>query len=506
MASSQPAASPRRAPSSSLLRYPSTSTGRRSRCQTGWREFARAPSAPLESLGLTNGVLRIVSKVRGLDTLIENVRGRLDGLATGDRLRVGLSAVWRGMPLTVSGSLANPVRAATGEPSAFSAAFASSLANLALNGALSGGGAPSITGDISASSNSLAALLRLVGLAPMSVLATDDIAISGAIKATPNEITLDQATVISAGQTLQGALRIASIGGRSAISGTLDAERLAIAPLFGSPPSFIDPDGGWSVRPFAIALPVDFDLDLRLSTARLDVYRREVADAAASAILKDGVLTVSLIDAAAYGGRLKGDIRLACRERSLQIEARATLADANFGAAFSDFGPLVPSGKGTVDFALRTAGASPAAAVDNLGGSARLKLEQGSVTGVSLEEVLRRSQRRPIDVARDMRIGGTAFDRLSIELALGKGVVHVVNGELAAQGVSANLEGAVDLPAQSWDLRVNAMQTGALGEESPDGAHLSFDINGPWSQPNLRVSGPGDSRPTVAAPSTDPPP
>jgi len=348
-------------------------------------------------------------------------------------------------------------------------------------------------------------LARLAGLARPSFLAADDIAISGAIKATPTDVTLDEATLTSAAQTLQGALHIADVGGRPVVSGTLDSERLAIAPLFGPLTPLFDPDGRWSLRPFAPAPPGDFDLDLRLSAGRLDVYGRELANAAASTILKDGVLTVSLIEAAAYGGRLKGEVRLACVDGSLQIDAHAKLADADFGAAFSDFGWPVPTGRGTGEFAVRTAGRFPAAAIAGVSGSASVTLEQGAVKGVNLEEALRRSQRRPIDVARDMRSGGTAFDRLSLELALGKGVAHVVNGELAAQGVSANAEGSISLAARSWDLRVNAMQTDAAGEESQGAAHLSLDIDGPWSQPAIRAIGAADARPPDADPAADPP-
>jgi AsmA protein len=119
-------------------------------------------------------------------------------------------------------------------------------------------------------------------------------------------------------------------------------------------------------------------------------------------------------------------------------------------------------------------------------------LDEGALSGINLEEALRRSQRRPIDVARDMRIGGTAFDSLALKLELGHGIAHVVNGALAAQGVAANLQGKVDLPAQSWDLHVNAMQIDGSGRESPDAAHLSFDVVGPWTAPTIRATGDKD--------------
>ena len=283
---------------------------------------------------------------------------------------------------------------------------------------------------VSASVPSVKALARLVGADPPPFVAADDAAVVGKLQATPNEATLADATVTSARQTLQGALRVAGFDGRPSVSGSFDGDRLAIAPFVGPAPPLLDREGGWSVRPFALAPPRNFDLDLRLSAGRLDVYGRELANAAASAILKDGVLTLSLVDAAAYGGRLQGETRVACVGDDVNIHARARLSAADFGAAFSDLGWLVPTGQGTLEFALETTGASPAAVVAGLGGSASLKLDQGAVTGFNLEEALRRSQRRPIDVARDMRIGGTAFDTLALEFAFGHGIAHVVNGEL----------------------------------------------------------------------------
>jgi AsmA protein len=458
---------------------------------------------PLASLSMSDGVLRIVSRNRGIDTVIENVQGGLAGLVPGRPLSVNLSATWRGAPLEIFLSLADPVLTATGSPSDFSAALSSPLADFALNGSLAGGARFGLAGDFSASSPSLSALARLLGWNPPSFLAADDIQIAGKVKATPTALALDEATATTSGQTVRGALEISGLGARPEVLATLDSDKIVISALLGPPAPLFGPNGYWSARPFSMAAPPGaFDLDLRLSTRRLDVFGHELADVAASAILKDGVLTATLVDAAAYGGRLKGEIRLACIERSLRLDARAELAGADFGAAFSDLGWPAPSGEGRASFDIQTAGTSPATAAANLAGSAKLELEQGGVAGVNLEQALRRSQRRAIDVARDLGVGDTAFDRLSLELALGKGVAHVVNGDLVAQGVAADLQGSIDLAAQSWKLRLNAAQTDAKGEESKDAAHLSLDIDGPWSQPTLRAAGDPDAFPAVA----DPPP
>ncbi len=458
-----------------------------------WPDAASVPGlAPLKGLSLSNGMLRIVSKSQGFDTVMENVQGQLDGLASGRQMRVNLSALWRDAPIAISGTLASLELVRRGQPSAVELTLVSPLANLSFRGALIGGGAPSLAGEVSASVPSFKALARVVGVDPPSFVATDDVSISARLMATPNEATLAEANVTTAQQTLQGALEIAGLDGRPAVSGSFDADRLAIAPLVGAAPPLFDGDGGWSARPFALAPPRSFDLDMRLSAGHLDVYGRELGNAAASVTLKDGVLTASLIDGAAYGGRMRGEARVACVGQDLNIRARAKLAGADFGAALSDFGWSAPTGQGALEFALETTGRSPAEAIAGLGGSAAIKLEEGSVSGVNLEEALRRSLRRPIDVGRDMRIGGTEFDTLALEFALGRGIVHIVNGGLAAHAVAADVQGEIDLPSQSWDLRVNAMQSDGAGKESPDAAHLSFDIEGSWSAPTIRVTGDKD--------------
>ncbi len=457
--------------------------------------------AQLVGIGLTNGVLRFVSKSRRFDTVLENVQGRIDGLARGDQIRVHLSAIWRDSPIAISGSLDNLERAERGEPSALEALLISPIVNLSFSGALAAGGRPNLEGEVSASVPSIKALARLVGQEPPTFLAADDVVITARLAATASEATLAEAIATSARQTLQGALHAANVNGRPVVSGSFDADRLAIAPLIGPAPPLIDRDGRWSVRalpsrPRAASIstcgsPRDISMSMAVS-----LQRSRVGDPQGRRSDREPDRRSGLRRSAS------GETRVVCEEEDLNVRASAKLAAADFGAAFSDFGWPAVTGQGTLEFSLETTGRSPVAAVAGLSGSASLRLEQGAVSGINLEEALRRSQRRPIDVARDMRIGGTAFDTLALEVALGRGIVHVVNGELGAHGVAVNLQGQIDLPAQAWDLRANATQVGAAGQELPEAAHLSFDIGGPWSAPTIRVT--GDKEETQPAEDTAP--
>ena len=336
---------------------------------------------------------------------------------------------------------------------------------------------------------------------PPPILAANDIAITAKVKGAADTLTLSDATLTSAGQTLEGALAIGDAGGRPAISGTLAAESLALTPLLGPPASVCDPSGGWSPKPFAFEPLRTFDLDLRLSAAHLDVYGLPLADAAASVIVADGKLSMTLIEAGAYGGRLQGEVAAAYVGRDLEVSARGDLVDADLGAAIADFSRPVMTGSGRAQFAVEASGASPAAAVASLTGTAALEAVDGSILGVNLEEALRRSRRRPIDVERDMRLGGTGFDKVDVSLALDDGRARVQRGVMTSHGVTAELNGLIDLLAQSWSLQVNAVQTDAAGQESQDAAHLTLDIAGPWSQPTIRATG-GDGS---TEPALDPP-
>ena len=454
----------------------------------GRASVARRALAPLASLSLSNGVLRLVSAKRGVDTLIENVQGRFDGLTIGDQLRFNLSAVWRKTPIAVAGALNDPETAAKGAPSPVVFGLDSPLAKLAFGGSLALGDNPSAEGDLTASIPSIAALASFLNTQPPPILAANDIAITAKVNGGPNALTLGDATLTSVGQTLEGAIAISDASGRPAVSTTLAAETLALMPLLGPPDRIFDPSGGWSAKPFAFAPLKAVDLDLRLSAAHLDVYGLPLADAAASLIVTNGKLNMTLIEAAAYGGRLKGEAA-ASVGRDLKMSARGELVDADLGGVIADFGPPLATGRGGVRFSVEATGASPAAAIASLTGTASLEAANGSILGVNLEEALRRSRRRPIDVERDMRLGGTAFDKVDVSLALDDGHAQVRRGVMTSHGVTAELSGLIDLVAQSWGLHVSAVQTDAAGEESQDAAHLTLDIAGPWSAPTIRAVG-----------------
>jgi AsmA protein len=364
-------------------------------------------------------------------------------------------------------------------------AIASRPLAFALNGTWGGDAASGFAGEVSAQVRSLGALERLFGAGPAPLFVGDAFSLEGKAQTNGASLALSDARLEVAGQRLEGALTLSRENARTAISATLAADSLKIEPLIGAPPTLVNDGGAWSAEPFGFAPPRDVDLDLRISAAHADWRGHRLDDAAGSLICKDGELTAKLLQAAAYQGVLKGELTLARGEDGLETRLAGSLADADVGAALADFGWNGYRGRGGFDFSLRSTGFAPADSVASLAGAASLDLQPGVIGGVSIEEAMRRSQRRPVDVARDMAIGQTTFTRAHAQFAVASGIAQIEGARVEGPGSALAIEGSINIAARVLDARLAATQADAEGAPSADAARLTIVVAGPWSAPSV---------------------
>ena len=168
------------------------------------------------------------------------------------------------------------------------------------------------------------------------------------MQATPTGVTLDEVTATAAGQTVRGAAQIAGLGGRGPTSRRRsNSEKIDVAALFGPPPPLFSPE--WRMERKAVFEPRRRARSISICGCRREVSTstgHELADAAASAILKNGVLNASLVDGVAYGGRLKGEIRLECVDESLRVDGPGRAHGRGFRRGFQGFRLARTDGKG----------------------------------------------------------------------------------------------------------------------------------------------------------------
>src|SRR6185503_13192596 len=101
---------------------------------------------------------------------------------------------------------------------------------------------------------------------------------------------------------------------------------------------------------------------------------------------------------------------------------------------------------------------------------------QGALTGINVEQVLRRLERRPLS-GGDYRSGRTSFDKLKVALKLTNGAVSVDEAIIDGRSVRVALGGTASVPSREVDLK----GTAALMDSANNVMfELPFIVYGPW--------------------------
>jgi len=230
---------------------------------------------------------------------------------------------------------------------------------------------------------------------------------------------------------------------------------------------------------------MDLDVDLRLSAARINLGNAKLGRTAISANLRDGRLTLAIGEAQAFGGVLKGSLTLATAQSGAEIKSQLQFANVDLESCLRDlFGIRRVDGKGTLVFAVEAAGESVLALTQTLSGTASLVAENGSLTGLNVEQLLKRLERRPLSGGGEFRSGRTPFDKLTVSLRLAEGTANVEDVRLESAAVRLALAGSASIPARDLDLKGTASLVAAVAD-SPPTFELPFVIQGPWEDPLL---------------------
>jgi hypothetical protein len=96
---------------------------------------------------------------------------------------------------------------------------------------------------------------------------------------------------------------------------------------------------------------------------------------------------------------------------------------------------------------------------------------------------MRRSQRRAIDLSRDMAIGQTTFTRASAKFIVANGNAKISGARIEGPGSAIDFEGDIDVAAREFHALLAATQADAQGAPSADAARLTIVLDGPWSAP-----------------------
>jgi AsmA protein len=107
---------------------------------------------------------------------------------------------------------------------------------------------------------------------------------------------------------------------------------------------------------------------------------------------------------------------------------------------------------------------------------------EGALTGLNVEQLLRRLERRPLSGGNEFRTGRTPFEKINVSIKVAQGIATVEDVSLQGPAVKLALAGSASIPTRDLDLK----GTASLIDTAKDGQagfDLPFVVQGPWDDP-----------------------
>ncbi|MGJ5181275.1 AsmA family protein [Bradyrhizobium oligotrophicum] len=374
---------------------------------------------------------------------------------------------------------------------------------------------------------------RLDGIAATASIDGDKIKIAGSARAGDRPMTFDLAAAAPAlpidRQTLPVDFKIgmASVF-RGVLTGRADIRLNGpVMMINGLSGTLGDGDfNGWASIDFASKPLVKVDLDVRRldlgssasqgsaaspgwSTAAIDLRGLNYVDARVKlsatdvgfsgarlgpldveASLAGGLLKATIANLSAYGGQASGEVVI---DASTGNPAYAMHCDLVGVRALpllqnlADFDKLDARLQGKL--ALRSGGASQQAIMSNLSGSAFLLLQDGTIRGINVAQMIRSLTTNPLAGWQDSKELTTDLTQLSASFQVERGQAVTSDFNLVGPLVKVTGAGTIDLGNRALAMRVEpklVMTTEGQGRVSdPIGLGIPVMIDGPWSQPRF---------------------
>jgi AsmA protein len=440
-------------------------------------------AASFTEIRVGSGTIVINDAARGVSETLRDVELALAWPSISKSFAATGRFVWNGEPIDTTISLVDFAAALGGDRSGVKVRLGSDRFKLVFEGAMSTRPTLKIEGTLAADTASLRDTLRWAGLKPLSGSGFGRFALKAKSTVSSGTIALTAVNVELDGNAAEGVLTFAS-DRRQTLQGTLAAEELDLTPYISTVRLLTSNERDWNRVPIALDDLNGFDLDLRLSAARITIARAKLGRTAVAANLRGGKLAVTIGESQAFGGILKGSFVIAAHEFGADLKSQLQFNDIDLESSLNEmFAFRRLEGRGTVDVALDASGGSVLALTQTMNGTANLVAQQGALVGLNVEQLLRRLERRPLSGTGDFRTGRTPFEKLTVNLKIAQGTATVEEVRLEGSKVRLGLAGTASIPGRDFDLRGVAALASSISGDSPPAFELPFVVQGPWDDP-----------------------
>lgn len=336
-------------------------------------------------------------------------------------------------------------------------------------------------GTLTVDSPSLRNALRLIGQDPPGSNGFGRFALKARATVTGPNVALGNVNIELDGNVGEGVIAL-SFGDRPALQATLATDSLDLTPYVSTIRLLASGARDWNRQLFDLDGLIARDIDMRLSAAKVMIGGLKVGRTALGASLKTGKLALSLGEAQAFSGTVRGSLGIAKSDAVADVKAEFQFIDIDLDAAGNElFGARRLSGRGNANVSLEASGSSPFGLAQTLDGTVSLNAQNGALQGFNIEQLLRRLERRPLSGAGEFRTGRTPFTELTATMRINDGVATADDIRMEGPTTRVTLRGTSTLPAREYDLKGTAGLVTAAN--APPTFELPFVIQGPWDDP-----------------------
>jgi AsmA protein len=438
--------------------------------------------AAFSEMRIDNGTVLVRSTEYHVDEILTDVDFSLAWPSISESFGATGRLVWHNEPLNMSLTLGDFPAALAGNRTGMKLRIAGNPIKAAFEGAISVKPTLKIEGTLAADTASMRKTLTWMGQQPLPGGGFGHFAIKAKTDVMGGTIGLSSVNVELDGNTAEGVLTFAT-DGRKTLQGTLAADKLDLTPYVSTVRLLTANEHEWNNSRIGLDGLAGIDFDLRLSAANVVMSNAKLGRTAIGANLRGGHLVVTVGEAQAYGGVIKGSLTLANFDSGVDVKSQLQFTDVDLESSLGQlFGLRRLEGKGNMTFAVEGSGNSVLAITRTLNGTASLTGQDGALAGLNVEQLLRRLERRPLSGGGEFRSGRTPFEKIAIMLKISHGMVTVQDVKIDGSAVRLALAGSASIPARELDLKGTATLV-ATDNPAATAFELPFIVQGSWDDP-----------------------
>ena len=429
-----------------------------------------------------DGTILVHDSEKQLDQRLDNLEGQLAWPFISRSFAANGRFVWNDKPVNVSLTLSDFVAALTGQHSGLKFRLSSMPLNVSFDGAASDQPTLKLEGTLAVDSPSLREALQWTGRHKLPFGGFGRFALRAQSSMDSNVVSLTNVNVELDGNRAEGVLTLAT-DGHHAVQGTLASDSLDFTPYISGVRVMATNTRSWDRLPIALDGLAAFDLDLRLSAASIKVASAQLGRTAVALNMRGGQLNVTIGESQSFGGMALGSFGLGGASGGVAVSSHVQFVDVDLANCLGQlFGLHKLEGRGTLALDVEGAGSSVWALTHTLKGTASVDAHGGSLTGINVEQLMRRLEKRPLSGNGDFRSGRTPFDRLALNVKIEQGMVSIVDLHVDGPSVRLKVAGQASVPSRDLDLRGKAT---LVSTDTDSAFELPFVVEGPWDDPLL---------------------